>query len=93
MLAPTRLAECPPGPQWLVEQVAQRVFLVADGQVQQLEDGVQEYVQQLSGGGKKKAASSKAGCGGGKAAAQPKTAPAISAGKVAAMKKAILAKR
>ncbi|KAL4443909.1 hypothetical protein ABPG75_011646 [Micractinium tetrahymenae] len=60
--------------QYLVEQAAQRVFLVAGGQVQRLEGGVADYVQQLSGGGSKQkaAASSGGGKAGGKAAAAPK---------------------
>jgi hypothetical protein len=88
----SRSAPVPHGMQWLVEQAAQRVFLVADGEVQLLEDGVREYVQLLSGKGKKKAAS-KAGGGGGKPVAQQKAAPTISAGKVAALKRAAMGKR
>lgn len=71
--APAPLA---PSLQYLVEQAAQRVLLVAGGEVCRLEGGVAEYVQQLgSGGGKKKAAVSRGGGGGkagGKATAAPK---------------------
>ncbi|KAL4449533.1 hypothetical protein ABPG77_007177 [Micractinium sp. CCAP 211/92] len=64
--------------QYLVEQAAQRVFLVADGEVGWLEGGVAEYVQQLgSGGSKKKAAASRGGGKpGGKAPAASKDAGA-----------------
>ena len=54
--------------QYLVEQAAQRVLLVARGGLTPLEGGVAEYVQQLSSGGssggsKKKAGGSTAGAG------------------------------
>lgn len=42
--------------QWLVQQAAQHVSLVAGGEMKRLEGGVAEYVKTLSGTGKKKAA-------------------------------------
>lgn len=55
--------------QWLVQQAAQRVFLVAAGELKLLEGGVAEYVKTLSGTGKKKAAAGGAKKGGSAAAA------------------------
>ena len=47
-----------------MQEVARRVFLVADGGMRLLEGGVAEYVQQLSGGrGKKGGANAPAKAG------------------------------
>lgn len=54
--------------QFLVSQVAQRTFLVAEGCLQRLEGGVEEYVARLNGKGKKKAAAAQTGGKGGSAA-------------------------
>ena len=63
-LLPTALPPCPCSLQYLVQEVARRVFLVADGGMRLLEGGVAEYVQQLSGGrGKKGGANAPAKAG------------------------------
>ncbi len=87
--------------QYLVQEASQRVFLVAEGEMRLLEDGVAEYVQQLSSGKKRAptkgaaAAAKPAGAAskGGAAAAGKAAAPVIPKGVVAAAKAAAKAGR
>ena len=59
--------------QYLVQQAAQRVFLVADGGLKLLEGGVAEYVKQLgSSSGKQKMPASSAKSSGATAATAAK---------------------
>jgi hypothetical protein len=73
--------------QWLMQQAAQRVFLVAGGELTLLEGGVAEYVQQLSGSKKKKQQAAA-----GSASKGASMSAAAVAGKAASMKR-LLGKR
>jgi hypothetical protein len=54
--------------QYLVQQAAQRVFLVVEGGLKLLEGGVADYVKQVGSSGKKKSGASSAKVSGGTAA-------------------------
>ncbi|KAI3429636.1 hypothetical protein D9Q98_005722 [Chlorella vulgaris] len=73
--------------QWLMQQAAQRVFLVAGGELTLLEGGVAEYVQQLNGSKKKKQQAAA-----GSASKGASMSAAAVAGKAASMKR-LLGKR
>ncbi|GAB4816948.1 hypothetical protein N2152v2_003994 [Parachlorella kessleri] len=94
--------------QFLIKEVAQRVFLVADGEIAYLERGVEEYAQQLAsgkrvkkaavprstpGGSKDPAAAAKGGLGAPGAGRNIAATPVISKGALAAAKAAARAGR